>query len=87
MALTASLGDGAPVARYAVSVGAFRNPAAADWMKHLVRSKGYIVDIVRHGAVSQVVTPSFRTRTEAERVARGFEEIQLPAHLVAWRAM
>ncbi|HKX17651.1 MAG TPA: SPOR domain-containing protein [bacterium] len=84
---TATVRHRASEARYAVSIGAFRSPAAADWMKHLVRSKGFIVDVVRHGAVSQVVTTSFRTRAQAECVARGFEKIQLPAHLVAWRTM
>lgn len=87
MVPTAEVGQRASGAQYAVSVGAFRSPAAADWMKHLVRSKGYIVDVVHRGAVCQVVTPSFRTRAQAERVARGFERIQLPAHLVAWRPM
>lgn len=84
---TATTRHRASEAQYAVSVGAYRSAAAADWMKHLVRSKGYIVDVVRRGTVSQVVTPSFRTRAEAERVARGFEHIQLPARLVARRAM
>jgi hypothetical protein len=76
-----------PKARYAVNVGSYADPSAADRMKHLVRSKGYIVDVVRRGAVSQVETPPYPTRVQAERVARGFEEIRLPAHLVARRAM
>ncbi len=76
-----------PEPRYAVTVGSYTNPAAADRMKHVVRSKGYIVDVVRRGAVSQVVTRLFRTRAQAERVARAFEEIRLPAHLTAWRAI
>jgi hypothetical protein len=76
-----------PKARYAVSAGNYANPAAADRMKHLVRSKGYIVDVVRHGAVSQVVTPPFWTRVEAENVARGFAEIRLPAQLVVRLSM
>lgn len=87
MVQTAKVRHRASEARYAVSVGSYRNQAVADRMKHLVRSKGYIVDVVRRGAVSQVVTPSFRTRAQAEGVARGFEQLQLPAHLVAWRAM
>lgn len=76
-----------PRARYAVSVGNYANPATADRMKHLVRSKGYIVDVVREGAVSQVMTPPYRTRAQAERVARAFEDIRLPAELVARGAM
>jgi hypothetical protein len=76
-----------PKARYAVSAGNYANPAAADRMNHLVRSKGYIVDVVRHGAVSQVVTPPFRTRALAENVVRGFAEIRLPAQLVVRPAM
>ena len=78
---------GVPKARYAVSVGSYTNPAAADRMKHLVRSKGYIVDVIRRGAVSRVMTRLFPTRAQAELVARVFEEIQLPAHLVTWRAI
>jgi len=35
--------------RYAVSVGNYANPATADQMKHLVRSKGYIVEVVQQG--------------------------------------
>jgi len=76
-----------PKARYAVSAGNYVNPAAADRMKHLVRSKGYIVDVVRHGAVSQVVTPPFWTRVQAENVARGLAEIRLPAQLVVRLSM
>ena len=73
--------------QYAVSVGNYANAATADRMKHLVRSKGYIVDVVPRGAVSQVATPPYRTRAQAERVARALEEIRLPAHLVARRVM
>lgn len=76
-----------PRARYAVSVGNYANPATADRMKHLVRGKGYIVDVVQEGAVSQVVTPPYHTRAQAERIARAFEEIRLPAQLVARAAM
>lgn len=73
--------------QYAVSVGSYANAATADRMKHLVRSKGYIVDVVPHGAVSQVATPPYQTRAQAERVARALEEIRLPAQLVARRVM
>jgi hypothetical protein len=76
-----------PKVHYAVSVGIYVNPATADRMKHLVRSKGYIVDVVPHGVVSQVMTRPYRTRAQAERVARGLEEIRLPAQLITRRAM
>lgn len=74
-------------AQYAVSVGHYANPVTADRMKHLVRGKGYIVDVVREGTMSQVVTPPYQTRAQAERIARAFEEIRLPAQLVARAAM
>ena len=74
-----------PVAKYAVRVGNFANAATAQQMLHLVRQKGYIVDVVSSGAVTQVVTRPYRTRTQASYVARGLEGIGLPAELIAWR--
>mgnify|MGYP002400174890 CR=1 FL=1 len=68
-------------AAYAVSVGTFPSSVAAERMKHLVMSKGYIVVVVSHGAVSHVVTPPYRTRAQAERVMRGLEGSGLPARL------
>lgn len=74
-----------PVAKYAVRVGNFASAAAAEQMLHLVRQKGYIVDVVSRGTVSQVVTRPYRTRTQATYVVRGLEDIGLPAELIAWR--
>lgn len=74
-----------PVATYAVSVGNFASPATAEHMMHLVRQKGYIVDVVSQGTVSQVVTHPYRTRTQATYIVHGLEEIGLSAELIAWR--
>ncbi|HXX38579.1 MAG TPA: SPOR domain-containing protein [bacterium] len=68
---------------YGVVVGAYPDAAEADSVMHLVRSKGYIVDVVPRGTVAQVVTPPYRTRIQAERVARALEDIGLPARLTA----
>ena len=73
------------VATYAVSVGNFASPATAEHMMHLVRQKGYIVDVVSQGTVSQVVTHPYRTRTQATYIVHGLEEIGLSAELIAWR--
>lgn len=70
-------------AAYTVSVGTFASSITAERMKHLVMSKGYIVVVVPHGAVSQVMTPPYRTRAQAECVMRGLEGTGLPAHLAA----
>jgi hypothetical protein len=70
-------------AAYAVSVGTFASFITAERMKHLVMRKGYVVVVVPHGAVSQVMTPPYRTRAQAERVMRGLEGSGLPAHLAA----
>ncbi len=70
-------------AAYAVSVGTFASSMTAERMKHLVMSKGYIVVVVPHGAVSQVMTPPYRTRAQAECVMRGLEGTGLLAHLAA----
>lgn len=66
---------------YAVGVGTFASPAIADRIMHLIRSRGYIVNVVPRGAASQVMTSPYRTRTEAERVARGLAQIGFPAYL------
>jgi len=70
---------------YAASVGSFASHASAERMMHLVRRKGYIVDVVPRGAFSEVVTPLYRTRSQAGYVVRGLVEIGLPAELTAWR--
>lgn len=73
-------------AAYAVSVGRFESLAAAERMRHLVLSKGYIVVIVRQGAASQVVTPAYRTRGQAERIGHGLEGSGIPEEIVTLRA-
>ncbi|HKX19448.1 MAG TPA: SPOR domain-containing protein [bacterium] len=75
----------APVATYAVRVGNFASAASAEHMMHLVRQKGYIVNVVSRGTESQVVTHPYRTRTQATYVVHGLEEIGLSAELIAWR--
>ena len=74
-----------PIAGYVISVGEFASPTMADRMMHLIRSKGYIVEVARRGRISQVVTPPYRTRQQAEYVAHGLEGLGLPANLMAWR--
>jgi hypothetical protein len=72
---------------YAVSVGRFASPKTADRMKHFVRRKGYVVEVVPRGSVSLVVTPPLSTRTQAEYVMNGLEVIGLPTQLVAWHTL
>lgn len=74
-----------PVVKYAATVGSFASAASAQRMMHLVRRKGYIVDVVPRGELSEVVTPPYRTRRQAASVVRGLEEIGLPAELTAYR--
>ena len=73
------------VTAFAVRIGTFTNATVATNVMHLVRSKGYLVNVVPQGGVSQVVTHPYRTRLLAEGVARGLEDIGLSAHLTAWR--
>jgi SPOR domain len=68
-------------AEFAVSFGKFVNRATADTMMHLIRSKGYIVNVARIGEEFWVVTRPYRTRTQAERLANALQEIGLPAQL------
>jgi hypothetical protein len=75
-----------PTILYAVSIGGFASFETADLMKHLVRSKGYVVDVIPRGEVSLVVTPPLSTRGQADCVVNGLEGIGFPAHLLAWRA-
>ena len=87
---TAPVAPAAPASRpksavFAVRIGTFTSLRAATRVMHLVRSKGYLVDVVPHGEASQVVTRPFRRRSLAEGVARGLEDAGLPAHLTAWR--
>jgi SPOR domain len=72
-------------AAYTVSVGSFANAAWADNVKHVVRGKGYIVDVVSRGGVSQVTTRPYRTRAQAERIVRGLEAVGVRALVLAWR--
>lgn len=69
---------------YVVVVGTFESPGAAEDMKRLVQGKGYVVNVVPHGAVSEVMTRPLRTRMQAEYVARGLEAVGLQAQLVVW---
>jgi|AmaraimetFIIA100_FD_contig_61_1634691_length_1832_multi_4_in_0_out_0_2 hypothetical protein len=72
-----------PIAAYVIRVGEFANPTVADRLMHFIRSKGYIVTVARRGAVSQVVTPPYRIRRQAEYVVHGLEGLGLPADLLA----
>lgn len=74
-----------PGAAYVVVVGMFESSAAAEQMKRLVQRKGYVVRVVPHGAVSEVMTRPMRTRMQAEYMARGLEAVGLQAQLVVWR--
>jgi hypothetical protein len=71
------------VTAYAISVGEFVSPMMADRMMHLIRSKGYIVDVTRRGRIWQVVTRPYRTRKQAEYVVHGLDALRLPATLMA----
>src|SRR5690348_9161319 len=72
-------------AAYVVVVGTFESSSAAEEVKRLVQSKGYVVHVVPQGAVSKVMTAPMRTRTQAEGVARGLEAVGLQAQLMVWR--
>jgi cell division septation protein DedD len=74
-----------PRVAYVVVVGRFESSTAAENMKHLVQSRGYIVHVVPYGAVSEVITTPLRTRRQAENVARGLEAAGLQARLMVWR--
>lgn len=69
---------------YVVVVGTFESSTAAEDMKRLVQRKGYVVNVVPHGAVSEVMTRPMRTRKQAEYVARGLEAVGLQAQLMVW---
>lgn len=71
-----------PIEAYAISVGDFASTATAHRIMHLIRSKGYIVDVAQRGPVSQVVTPPYRTRRQAEYVVHALARLGLPAKLV-----
>ncbi len=73
----------ASVTAYVISVGEFASPTMADRMMHLIRSKGYIVDVVRRGRISAVVTRPYQTRRQAEYMVHGLEAVRLPATLMA----
>jgi hypothetical protein len=73
-----------PTVAYVVVVGRFESSTAAENLKHLVQSKGYIVHVVLYGALSEVITRPLRTRRQAENVARGLEAAGLQARLMAW---
>ena len=74
-----------PTVAYVVVVGRFESSTAAENLKHLVQSKGYIVHVVPYGALSEVITRPLRTRRQAENVARGLEAVGLQSQLMAWR--
>ncbi|GEM_PF-1896038 len=75
----------APPPGYGVVVAVLPDPAAADRVMHAVRSKGYVVDVVARGGAAQVATPAYRTREQAERVARGLHAIGMPAQVITMR--
>jgi hypothetical protein len=72
-----------PIAGYVVSVGEFASPTMANRLMHLIRSKGYIVDVARRGQVSEVVTRPYRTRRQAGCVMHGLEALGVPTFLIA----
>lgn len=72
-----------PSGGYVISVGEFASPTTADRMMHLIRSKGYIVEVARRGRMSQVVTRPYRTRQQAEYMMHGVRDLGLSANLVA----
>jgi SPOR domain len=71
-------------AAYAVTIGTYANQANANQVKHFAQRKGYIVRVVPRGALTEVVTPPYASKAQAERVVRGFAAIGLPAHLTSW---
>ena len=75
------------IVRYAVSFGEFASHAAAASMMHIIRSKGYIVYVATSRERSQVVTRTYRTRMQAERLVNALQEIGLPAQLTTGRLM
>lgn len=63
---------------YAVGLGEFATRTAAEIRMHLIRSKGYVVHVIRIGDSYHVLTaPGPRWR--AERLAAALQEIGLPA--------
>jgi cell division septation protein DedD len=75
------------LAKYAVSFGEFVNRPTADTMMHFIRSKGYIVYVARIGEDFRVMTRSYHTRAQAERLVSALQEIGLPAQLATARAI
>ncbi|MDR7543755.1 MAG: hypothetical protein QN120_05865 [Armatimonadota bacterium] len=67
-----------PMRRYVVSFGEFASQAAAEVSMRLIRSKGYVVHVMRIGGSYHVITGP-RERTDAERLAGALQEIGLPA--------
>ncbi len=74
-----------PSPGYGVVVAVLPSADAADRVMHTVRGKGYVVEVVARGGVAQVSTPAYRTREQAERVARGLRAIGMPAQVIAMR--
>lgn len=74
-----------PKAAYVVVVGTFESVNAAEEVKHLVQSKGYVVHVVQQGTVSKVMTAPMRSRAQAEGVARGLETVGLKPQLIVWQ--
>jgi hypothetical protein len=73
------------VTAYVIRVGEFVRPTMADRMMHVVRSKGYIVDVARRGPVSHVLTRPYRTRRQAGYAVHGLAALGLPATLITER--
>ncbi len=68
-----------PAIGYAIAFGRFTNFETAQGFARSVRAKGYLATVVRAGRSFQVLGRVYRTRTQAERMARALREIALPA--------
>jgi len=69
----------ARVAGYATVFGNFTSAEAATVRARLVRAKGYVARVVPAGTSFRVLGRTYARRSDAERMARIFREIGLPA--------
>jgi len=86
-AVTAHIVRRPVVLGYAVSFGQFANRAVADSAMHAIRRKGYLVHVAPVGSEAAVITRTYRTRVQAERLVHALAEIGLPAEVTTARTV
>lgn len=72
-----------PASGYATTFGYFRSEEAAQVRARLVRAKGYVAKVVPTGQTFQVFGRIYFLRSDAQRMARIFQAIGLPADVQA----